>query len=34
MEGPGHFLHMSNPTEFNKILSEQLDEVLKSEIPQ
>jgi pimeloyl-ACP methyl ester carboxylesterase len=34
MEGPGHFLHMSNPVEFNKILSEQLDTVLKYEIPQ
>lgn len=29
MEGPGHFLYMSNPVEFNKILSEQLDKVLK-----
>lgn len=33
MEGLSHFLHMSNPVEFNKIFSEQLDKVLKSEVP-
>jgi len=32
MEEPSHFLQMSNPVEFNKIFSEQLDKVLKSEI--
>ena len=30
MEGLSHFLHMSNPVEFNKIFGEQLNKILKS----
>ena len=33
MEGFSHFLHMTNPVEFNKIFGEQLNKVLKSEVP-
>jgi hypothetical protein len=33
MEGLSHFLHMSNPVEFNKIFGEQLNKILKSKAP-
>jgi pimeloyl-ACP methyl ester carboxylesterase len=33
IEGLSHFLQMSHPVEFNKMISEQLDKILKSTVP-